>query len=203
MGAMHTWGRLSGTGGSRPENTAGIGGKTPDGLGRMDNYLWTTNFRSLHAKAVALYGEGERSAEHLFDADETAILKQIGLRPIFLFDHAEDLHGRGEPDYETTLLIASARRDFFLNVQDGGWTEEKFDLQSLPSREDEFDGIAWFPRVAQKAQAFLVGNLPDDIMFNCGGDRKFFSEHEIHPADFLRACWAEGGKVAGLRRFLA
>ncbi len=168
----------------------------------MTHSLWTTQFRSLHAKAVARFGEGERSADALFDSGETEFLAGIGLRPIFLFDHAEDLCGRGEPDYDTTLLIASARRDYFLNVQRGVWTAEGFDTEGLPARGDEFDGIAWLPRIVPKAWGFLLGNLPPDIMYNCGGDRKFLAEHNVHPADFLRAAWSEGGKIDGLRNFL-
>lgn len=168
----------------------------------MIDQLWTTGFRSLHTKAIARYGEGARSADDLFDAVETEFLAEIGLRPIFLFDHAEDFLGRGEPDYDTTLLIASARRDYFLIVQRGVWTDEEFDVEGLPAREDEFDGIAWLPRIVPKAWGFLVGNLPTDIMYDCGGDRKFLATHGVHPADFLRAAWAEAGNINGLLKFL-
>ena len=27
-------------------------------------------------------------------------------------------------------------------------------------------------------------------MYGCGGDRRFFKENGIHPAEFLRAAWA-------------
>ncbi len=168
----------------------------------MAKNLWTTQFRSLHAKAVDRFGKGERTADDLFDSAETAFLATLGLRPIFLFDHAEDLCGRGAPDYDTSLLIASARRDYFLNVQGGHWTNQGFDVEGLPAREDEYDGIAWLPRIVQKAEGFLSGNLPADIMYFCGGDRKFLAEHDVHPADFLRATWAEEGKIDGLRAFL-
>ena len=33
-------------------------------------------------------------------------------------------------------------------------------------------------------------------MFCCGGDRKFLREHDIAPADFLRAVWAAGDSDA-------
>jgi hypothetical protein len=30
-------------------------------------------------------------------------------------------------------------------------------------------------------------------MYGCAGDRRFLKEHDIHPADFLRAVWASSG----------
>ena len=30
-------------------------------------------------------------------------------------------------------------------------------------------------------------------MYDCGGDRKFFREHGLHPADFLRHFWSVEG----------
>ena len=38
--------------------------------------------------------------------------------------------------------------------------------------------------------------MDPDIMFGCGGDRAFLSEHNIHPADFLREVWAAKGDSA-------
>lgn len=159
-------------------------------------------FRSLHGKAVAHYRAGERSADGLFDGGERDFLAGIGLKPIFLFDHAEDFCSRGEPDYDTTLLIAAVRRDYFLTVQKGVWTDERFDIEGLPAREDEFRGIAWLPRIVPKAWGFIVGSLPEDIMYDCGGDRKFLASWRVHPADFLRAAWATNGNIAGLHGFL-
>jgi hypothetical protein len=31
-----------------------------------------------------------------------------------------------------------------------------------------------------------------DLMYGCGGDRKFFLENDIHPGEFLRVVWACG-----------
>ena len=30
-------------------------------------------------------------------------------------------------------------------------------------------------------------------MYGCGGDRRFFQEHGLHPADFLRHVWTLNG----------
>ena len=32
--------------------------------------------------------------------------------------------------------------------------------------------------------------MPPDLMYGCGGDRKFFKSNGIDPADFLRIVWA-------------
>ncbi|HKK18672.1 MAG TPA: DUF5069 domain-containing protein, partial [Opitutales bacterium] len=55
---------------------------------------------------------------------------------------------------------------------------------------DEVQGIVWLPRLMPKALAKIRGELPPETMYGCGGDRKFFKEHDIHPAEFLRATWA-------------
>lgn len=151
---------------------------------------WTDSFRELHTVAVDRYRQGLRGADTLFDPSQTEFLASIGLRPIFLYDHAEDLCGGGNPTFETTLLIAAARRDYFLVEQSSVWTEEPFAAETLPARTDELAGIPWLPRILQKARGCLLGNLPPNIMFNCGGDRQFLSRHHCHPADFLRAVWA-------------
>ena len=63
----------------------------------------------------------------------------------------------------------------------------------LPTFGDELGGMAYLPRILRKARAKLRGELDPDIMFCCGGDRKFLREHGgIHPADFLRQVWAAG-----------
>jgi hypothetical protein len=54
------------------------------------------------------------------------------------------------------------------------------------------------PRLFPKARAKLRGELPPSLMFCCGGDRKFFKEHDILPAEFLSLIWRhenDGGAV--------
>ncbi|MGC1480566.1 MAG: hypothetical protein WA771_08675 [Chthoniobacterales bacterium] len=158
----------------------------------MPTRFWTDEFRPLHSLAVSQYSAGQRDCDTFFAPPQREFLASIGLRPIFLYDHAEDFCGGGDPDYETTLLIASVRRDHFIYLQNGQWSDEAFDLKGLPERKAEFEGIAWLPRILAKARGFLRGNLPPDIMYNCGGDRDFLARHHCHPADFLRAVWGAG-----------
>jgi hypothetical protein len=41
-----------------------------------------------------------------------------------------------------------------------------------------------------KARAKLRGEMDPDTMYGCGGDRAFFAQHNVHPADLLRVTWA-------------
>jgi hypothetical protein len=159
----------------------------------MISYGWTERLRSLHAKAVDLYRGGHRDLPSYFTPEETAWLASVGLRPINLYDWAEDFTGSGEPDWNTALLIAAARRDYFLVHQKGVMATTVTEAGELPPKDAELDGIPWLPRIIAKATCFLKGGLCHDIMYGCGGDRRFLKAHDIHPGDFLRVVWSSGG----------
>lgn len=157
----------------------------------MEATEWTSRLRELYDKAIALYGKGQRGADTYFNRDELSFLSSIGLQPINVYDFAEDFSRGGEPDWDTFLLCASARYDYFLQIQHGEPApEQPFEL---PGRQDELGGIPWLPRIAYKAQCFLEGRLRTDVMYCCGGDRGFLRRHNLHAADFLRAVWASQG----------
>jgi hypothetical protein len=159
----------------------------------MNSYLWTQKLRSLYDKAVDLYRGGNRDLDSFFTAEESNWLSSVGLRPINVYDWAEDMVSAGEPDWDTVLLIAAARRDYFLVEQKGATSSTVTDASELPAKTDELEGIAWLPRIIRKAQCFLQGGLCYEIMYCCGGDRRFLKGVDIHPADFLRVVWASGG----------
>lgn len=159
----------------------------------MISYHWTERLRAIYDKAVGLYRGGNRDVDSYFSPEESAWLASVGLRPINLYDWAEDFTGAGEPDWDTALLIAAARRDYFLVHQKGVTATTVTEAAELPGKTEELDGIPWLPRIIAKATCFLKGGLCHDIMYGCGGDRRFLKEHDIHPADFLRAVWASGG----------
>jgi hypothetical protein len=168
----------------------------------MIDYLWTRKLRELYDKAVELYRDGNRDFSSYFSPEETAFLSSIGIRPINLYDYAEDLVGYGEPDWNTVLLIVAARRDYFLYHQHGVMAESVTEAAGLPAKTEELDGIPWLPRIIAKATCFLNGGLCHDIMYGCGGDRRFLKEHDIHPADFLRMVWASGGDQGKMLAFV-
>ena len=159
----------------------------------MNSYTWTQQLRGLYDKTLELYRSGNRDLESYFVEEETSFLTSIGLRQINLYDYAEDMANYGEPDWDTVLLIAAARRDYFLYHQYGRTEITITEAEGLPPKTAELEGIPWLPRIIAKAHCFLEGGLCHEIMYCCGGDRRFLKEHDIHPADFLRAVWASGG----------
>ena len=161
----------------------------------MKNYTWASSFRSLFDRCAASYRAGDTSFATWFTADDEEFLAEIGCTGQELFDFVEDhCHAGpgGQPDAETALLVAAVRRDFFrveMRRQASGRVVRSADL---PAKSAELDGIVWLPRVLAKARAKLRGEMDADTMFGCGGDRAFFSRHDIHPADFLRLVWSAG-----------
>jgi hypothetical protein len=156
----------------------------------MKFHSWTQSLRSLYDKAISLYQRGHHDLTSYFTPGEQTFLSSIGLKPINVYDFAEDWIASGEPDWDTFLLIAAARRDYFLHQQKGTTSAEELNSNDLPARKDTLDRIAWLPRIIVKARCFLEGTLCHDVMYCCGGDRHFLNSHGIHPADFLRVVWA-------------
>jgi hypothetical protein len=156
----------------------------------MKHYTFPHQFRTLYEKAVAIYAEGRRGADTFFTSEEQQFLSASGITPQYMYDYAEDHNGyEGEPGLLQALGIEIVRRDYFLNVQGGRTPTAMLDEQSLPAKTDTVRGIAWLPRLLIKTRAKLRGELPPSLMYCCGGDRKFFKEHDILPAEFLALRW--------------
>ncbi len=155
----------------------------------MKHYEFTDRFRALYDHAVRLYAAGQRGAETFFDADARAFLAANGLTAQNLYDYAEDHVNYGEPGYDRALAIELVRRDHFLNAQQGRASGRTLDEAALPPKDASVEGIAWLPRLIPKTKAKLRGELPASLMYCCGGDRRFFKEHDIHPAEFLSLVW--------------
>ncbi len=160
----------------------------------MNHYTFATTFRSLYDQAVALYGRGQRGAERFFSVEESAWLASNGLTAQNLYDYAEDhTNSNGEPGCDIALVIESLRRDYFLNVQHGKPSGVIANPDTWPGKTENVNGIEWLPRIMPKARAKLRGELPASLMYGCGGDRKFFKAHDIHPAEFLNLVWRLDG----------
>ena len=152
----------------------------------MDHYTYQKSLKIIWEGAVAKYKEGCREVESYFDEATLTELASIGLQAIDVYDYAEDFVTRGEPDFETFLMVSEARRDYFLTVQEGKPSGNTLDSSTLPPKTDEVVGIVWLPRIMPKAIAKLRGELPPETMYGCGGDRNSFTENSPHPALFLR-----------------
>jgi hypothetical protein len=160
----------------------------------MKHYTFATTFRSLYDKAVALYATGQRGADTFFTADESAWLASNGITAQHLYDYAEDqTNYDGQPGYDIALGIELIRRDYFLNVQHGKPSTTIADPATWPAKDATVQGIGWLPRILPKARAKLRGELPSSMMYGCGGDRKFFTAHDIHPTEFLNLIWRLDG----------
>lgn len=153
---------------------------------------WKDEFERLWREGVKRYQAGGRGAANLFSDEDAAAMARWGYTRQELYDFCEDFANYGEPSYETALAIAGVRKDYFEKVQHQDLAavgKDPVDMASLPAKTDAVEGIEWLPRLIQKARAKLAGRMPDDLMYGCGGDRRFFREHQIDPADFLRQVW--------------
>ena len=161
-------------------------------LWRVDNYNWAKAFRELFEDGLDVYRAGKRDAKQMFDKSQARFLAEIGATTQEVFDFVEDSFHGGDPGFETALLITATRREYFLSVQKGKRSNRVIDMDKLPSKSAQLDGIEWLPRIIEKAHAKLRGEMPPELMYCCGGDRAFLHEHGIHPSDFLREVWAAG-----------
>jgi len=153
------------------------------------HFDFPAHFRKLYKKGFQLYQDGQRGADTFFNAEETAWLAANGITAQHMYDYAEDDVSDGAPGFGNALTIEAVRRDYFLSVQKGVPSPVVADADTWPSKSDEIDGIVWLPRILPKTVAKLRGELPDDMMYSCGGDRAFFHRNNIMPAEFLSLVW--------------
>ena len=152
---------------------------------------WNDRFMQIFTEAVYRYHEQMRQpAERFFLPEELELLTSIGYTAQEMYDYVEDYATQGEPTPSTALLIAAVRRAFFLTVQRGMAGGSQLLEKDLPRENEEFQDIAYLPRIISKAEAKLDGTLPKTVMYYCAKDRAFLRNHgDIHPADFLYVVW--------------
>jgi hypothetical protein len=156
----------------------------------MNNYEFPARFRALYNQAVDAYAKGQRGADSIFSPEDKSWLAANGITSQHLYDYAEDHNNyAGEPGFEHALAIELVRRDYFRNVQRSHASATTVDPSILPAKDEVIRGIAWLPRLLPKTRAKLRGELPASLMYCCGGDRKFFKEHNLLPAEFLAVVW--------------
>ena len=155
---------------------------------------WNETFSSLYTRCLAEYVRGNTDFNSYYSPANLAFLTSIGCQPREFFDFIED-HGPELP-LTTALLVAALRRSFFLTEQERKPSSRVLTADQLPLREAQLEGIAWLPRIIDKAKAKLRGELHPDLMYGCGGDRNFISKHGLHLADFLETVRRAGDDIA-------
>lgn len=156
---------------------------------------WNDRLMQVFTDAVYRYHEqAQVVVDHFFLPEERALLDEIGCAPHELFDYVKDYATTGEPTPSTVLLIAAARRAFFVTAQRGMAGGTLLKESDIPRETEEYQDIAYLPRIIRKAEAKLYGTLPRSITYFCPKDREFLRRHGgIHPADFLYVVWGAKG----------
>jgi hypothetical protein len=155
----------------------------------MKHYNYQETLQSLWEAGVERYKAGKQTPDSLVEQSEREFLASIGLNKMDLFDYVEDFALEGVPTWNTYATICDIRRSYFLEVQNGEFSKNVVEAESLPAKTQELEGIPWLPRIIPKALGKLRGELCPEIMYCCGGDRNFFRTLDIHPAEFLRIVW--------------
>lgn len=152
---------------------------------------WNDEFLSLFDRCLSTYQSGNQDFTSYYDRRDLEFLHAIGYQPRELFDFVEDFADQDVPSISTALLVAAARRDYFQTAQKSIPSDRVVSADDVPGFDEEMEGMAYLPRILAKGRAKLRGELHPDLMYGCGGDRRFLKEHgNIHPADFLRNLWA-------------
>ncbi len=156
---------------------------------------WNDRFMAIFTEMVARFHTQEQVNDGQFVLPhEQEVLASIGYTPQEMYGYVEDYAQLGDPSPGTVLLIAAARRSFFLTVQRGIVGSAQLRETDLPTPEEALQDISYLPRIIRKAEAKLYGTLPIGTMFYCAKDREFLRTHGgIHPADFLYVVWGAHG----------
>ena len=64
--------------------------------------------------------------------------------------------------------------------------------RQLPAKTEPMDGIPWLPRIIAKARAKMRGELDQNTMYGCGGDRSFLASNGLTLPEFLEIVWKAG-----------
>ena len=153
---------------------------------------WSSEFRAVFNRGVAAWKAGRKSAATMFPPEDLKFLDSIGYTAQEMFDFVDDLQRYGEPDLDTALAVAAIRRRYFLEVQGGKRTGQLASMDDLPPKPAAVDGIPWLPRIIAKARIKLRGEMPDDLMYGCGGDREFLGRVRMSMPEFLQSAWDAG-----------
>ena len=154
--------------------------------------VWASRFEEISGQALEKYLAGERKPGALLTSAQNAFLASLGTTAQELYDFIEDWCEYGEPTFETALRITEVRAEYFLREQQAQRSTRIVTPEDLPAKDAQLGGFVWLPRIIAKAQAKLRGEMSTDIMFGCGGDRRFLRKVGVDPVQFLRVVWNAG-----------
>jgi len=168
-----------------------------------DTLEWIPKFRTLFEHKITSYKKGMRHADGMFSSEEKDFLLALGATPQEIYDFVEDWCEDGEPELEMAIAITKIRRDYFLKEQQGQYSKIAKNTDLFPPREASLAGLEWFPRIIEKASANLRGELPVDLMYGCGADRRFLKKVNVNPDEFLQRVWEAGDDVGHIVTLVA
>lgn len=162
----------------------------------------TQKLTDFHREAAKHYKAGCRDPKAILSSENLAELTSQGLSAQFLYDCVDDLARYGEPSLETFVALAQIRIHYFTDILKGRHAATEAPESSLPPKAAEFQGVAWLPRIIEKAQRFLGGSLCPEIMYGCAGDRKFLSTYGATLPGFLEIIRDTHGDPHAALRYL-
>jgi hypothetical protein len=150
------------------------------------NTDWKSEFENVWKRGEAAWRSGRRTPSAMFEPADVEFLAGIGCSTQELFDFIDDALRYDDLDYFTALAVTGIRRDYFLEVMHGRPSGRIVQMNELPAKSAQVDGIAWLPRLIQKARAKLRGEMNPDLMYGCAGDRPFLRQHNMTLPQFLQ-----------------
>jgi len=155
----------------------------------MDHYTFHSRLKEIWQKGYDNYQAGGREPGAYLTEEDQEFLNAIGANQQDVYDFTDDYIRYGGPDWETFWSVQSIRFNYFklvMKSQPGTYIRPN---DEYTPKNAELNGIRWLPRIIEKAQHKLRGELNPDVMYECGGDRQFLADHNLHPAEFLQLVW--------------
>lgn len=151
------------------------------------------SLRGIWDRAVAAWQSGKRNPEQMFSDEDALVLQSEGCTRQEMFDFVDDNQRYGgDPSFETAAAVTIIRKTYFHEIMKGEATGHIVPMSELPAKSEAVDGIKWLPRLIVKARVKLRGEMPDDLMYGCAGDRPFLRDHSWTLPDFLQLVWDAG-----------
>lgn len=164
----------------------------------MNADSWKVEFQKVYTRGLEAWQSGRRLPSTMFAPADAAFLEGIGCSVQELFDFVDDFARYGEPDFDAVLEVTAIRREYFVNELKSKPASRRVPMSELPPKAEAVDGIPWLPRIIMKARLKLRGEMPDDLMYGCGGDRQFLAGIRMSLPAFLtlvRDCGADDRRI--------